>query len=462
MPQFHVICLRTKQPINHPASGHVWVFTNGNAAARVARSSTDINGEKYQPRAVKEADGGTWRDRERLRLEDGTYITIRCWASQSWWQEANKFSPVNDHFAHVSRNFPGKVAFTESAEKGAADRQTVIKPGAYLARYFKEWLTPNRIKAMANKFTVCFKTTEVRFARTADEIEWVYTRGPASCMAHPPAHYVSPIHPTRIYAGGDLAVAYIMRDEDSEIITARALVWPKKKIYGRIYGERARLDAALQQLGFHDDYNANNCETFTGAHMKRVRHEGALVVPYIDGLNCATDTGKMLLMGYVEGAGYKIDAERTDGMSKETGMQVCYCCDQNFRMDDMIYIADGEYVCTICANDYTWLCECCGRHYYDRDAQVEVNISPNRQGYFCTSCSRHQVFECERSGQYYLSGAFLPINVAMIDGAEQRWVESEVVEHGYFCGLCDRHYERGADCGECAARAEIHERLPQG
>ena len=111
------------------------------------------------------------------------------------------------------------VAFTEDAAKGAADRQTRLKVGVYLTRYFGDVLSSDAIRDIATAFTAEREEHTIMFAATADEIERVYTSGPHSCMAHAASDYASSIHPVRVYAAGDLQVAYIERDGN---ITARA------------------------------------------------------------------------------------------------------------------------------------------------------------------------------------------------------------------------------------------------
>jgi hypothetical protein len=38
--------------------------------------------------------------------------------------------------------------------------------------------------------------------------------------------------------------------KDEERVTARALVWAERKIYGRMYGDENRLEALLKEAGF--------------------------------------------------------------------------------------------------------------------------------------------------------------------------------------------------------------------
>ena len=49
---------------------------------------------------------------------------------------ADKLPAIPDHYAHLSTANPGLIAFTDTPEKAAADIQTPIKPGRYLARFY--------------------------------------------------------------------------------------------------------------------------------------------------------------------------------------------------------------------------------------------------------------------------------------------------------------------------------------
>lgn len=68
----------------------------------------------------------------------------------------------------------------------------------------------------------------LQFASTPEEIVEVYRAGPHSCIADFPPE----VHPARVYGAGDLAVAWL---GDGARTWARALVWPARRVYGRVY-----------------------------------------------------------------------------------------------------------------------------------------------------------------------------------------------------------------------------------
>lgn len=118
---------------------------------------------------------------------------------------------------------------------------------------------------------------DVQFSSDPDVIERVYRAGPSSCMSHPVGDYATNgIHPVRAYGNGDLALAYVAKAKDPTKYSQRALVWPAKKRYGRVYGSGA-LEKWLQELGYTHG-------TFDGAKMSKIEIEGhdAVVMPYVD------------------------------------------------------------------------------------------------------------------------------------------------------------------------------------
>ena len=81
------------------------------------------------PCHARKAPDMQWRERECSRFLSNQYEPL-VWSNEYWW--LNRQGDLKHHYAHRSATTHGLVAYTESAEKGEQDRQTVCKPGVYL------------------------------------------------------------------------------------------------------------------------------------------------------------------------------------------------------------------------------------------------------------------------------------------------------------------------------------------
>lgn len=349
------------------SDGKVHIYATGaEAAADAALLSSQWT--KYQPRRVAE-DG--WREREAGRFADGTYLTVP-WFTETWWIGSE---PNRDHYAHVSNDDAAQIAFTPDAEKGAGDRQTRMAPGRYLAKFFPG-LSSADVASWAAKWGSEHGTgIELLFAATADEIQEVYENGPTSCMSHDASDYDSPIHPVRVYAAGDLQIAYLKR---GDAITARTLCWPEKKIFARIYGDYERLSPLLEEAGYRDaSYE------FEGARLLRREHNGGFVAPYLDVVRYVSDAGDYLRIGG------DLSCDSTNGLIEDEGCS----------------------------------CERCG----DRMGRDEGNYMEDVEESWCDDCERRYSFYCDRYGQTFTGDDY----VRMANG--ETWSADAFAEHGAEC-----------------------------
>lgn len=433
---FHVVCLETGEPIRGEDE-QVLVWLDGGAAAANARLYSDLTGKKHQPRPIKSDE---WKARERGRFERGEYLFLP-WADQPWWR--GSIGEV-EHFAHVSTERDGMVAFTEDAAKGAADRQTRVKPGVYLTRYYEHILGQGVITELARDFAGKYETHEVLFATTPDDIEHVYTRGPSSCMSAGGGDYDSGIHPARVYGAGDLAVAYL---RDGDDITARALCWPEKKVWGRSYGDSWRLDAALKTAGYTQG-GWGTC--FIGARMLRITDGDHFVCPYIDGCPGVEDDGKYLRIGG------ELESDSTCGLISMRGSgQWCPRCEDHQDEGDFHYLQDtGEAWCNDCTDNHAYYAEDTGRYYADEDSVVRIE----GRGYYTTRWFELYGGTCEATDENHFAEDL--IHVA--DVAET-WSRRYHDANGFTCEDCGEAFSnavRGARrncCADCSGEAPLRD-----
>ena len=302
-----------------------------------------------------------WMARESDRFANGIYRFVP-WHDEPWNNR--------DHFCHVSNDDGGKLAYTATAEDGERDRQTRTRPGRYLTQYYSEVLSQDDIREWCAKFDMENGKRKLLFATTPDEIEQVYTNGPSSCMAHGIDYYNSPIHPVRVYGSGDFACAYIMGTDGD--ISARVIVAPKRKVYGRIYGDFNRVRLLLEEEGYT---RSEDQEDWDGLRLLRVPHRDSFVAPYLDPpMSNVRDNGSYLVID-CDG---EIECNETSGLTHES----CYCS----RCEDSCgetYTVGNEQWCQNCYESYSTYCVGCSNHF-DYDDIVGTDRHDNS---YCTDCA---------------------------------------------------------------------------
>lgn len=276
------------------------------------------------------------------------------------------------------------LAYHLTEAHAAANRWTKTKPGRYLTAHTT--LTPKEVKFWAEWHikgqrpddAVDDEQEIVLFASTPDEIEYVYLNGPASCMSHQAKSYESNEHPVRMYGAGDLAIAHLpYRPDDSDHLDrteaqrpefkARAICWPERKIYGRVYPEDcypegAALVHGLQALGY--SHARLHPIGFSGARMLRVEDGDDLIVPYLDSpcQNFDDDGDNLILCQKGDWSG-----DSTSGLVSCAPEYEHHCewCEEGFNGEyETVYTRvegnggrDGMTVCPSCAVGGAFYCE---------------------------------------------------------------------------------------------------------
>lgn len=364
-----------------------------------------------------------WRRRELRRFAFGAY-TPTPWAGAQWYLD----SPLSRlHYCHISTQNPGKVAYTESLGKGADDRQTRIRAGRYLQKYFADVLESNHVAYWAAKVSLATGESELSFATTPDEIADTYANGPRSCMgSHPDSKYHCNRQPTYVYGAGDLAVAYINRGGD---ICSRVLCWPDKLRYGRVYGDDGAFDSelveSLQNLGYRENYDTD------GARLLRIRYGEGFIVPYLDsGMGVSEHCDKYLV---IDSCGdYSADSEY--GTTHEEERQYCESCENSFSMDSNFYYLESAGVswCEDCFHEYGYRCEDCESCFTNNDAGYYENIEKS----LCDSCIDNYP-GCDNCAAHYDdSDSLTPVN----DGDESLCAECFEKCGAFTCDSCNEPF----------------------
>lgn len=432
----------------YDGAGQLLKFMTGDDASREARARSTA-GRKFQPRRVKDDQ---WKGRELSRYADNTYKMLP-WADAVWWK--NHVHIHGDHFPHVSvKNSVGLMAYTESDDKGSADIQTPIKPGKYLERFFSNILDPYMIRDLSTQFSNVFEDNCLILSdpNSEQEFEDLYTTGPGSCMSHPKEKYLSCIHPVRVYAAGDLALAYMKRDGR---IVARTLVWPEKRLYSRVYGDRGRIEPLLSKEGYKPGPPI-------GARLKRVlTYENkatgtgnqAFVIPHIDDVATVIDKGDHLIVGNPNSSSGK-GVIRIAGPNGLTEWVFLRCgCGCNREISGGVSAATPVYV-DGAGNHQMWCAECvkeraitCGHNTDIKVANTPKNTVQMHDGSIWWIASfKDYGFTCAKTGQRFHRKHRVVIKEGLY--VSRQWFK----EHGEECRTCGERIEIGTCDEACKQR----------
>ena len=357
------------------------------------------------------AQVSAWREREQDRFDK------RIYADVPWY-----VTPSLRHYAHMSVETPGHIAYTKDDEAGVNDKQTRVKPGKYLAEFYAPRHTATEIAGYVAQ-CAAYATGVYGVASTKADITAIYnvTSGPDSCMRRKRKaeydwqHLLDdgglPCHPCATYAGPDLAVAYIGTLGE---ISQRAVIWPDKKQYTRIYGT-----GPLQLLLQRDGYS--KVDALEGARLLAVPFRDGYVVPYMDGcaygelddreqyIIVSPDKGDLALDQinghtaseepeehyYCENCNGECNEDERYCSSCEDDHWVCEGCSEDFLNDDYTRMSSGNLYCPSCVGSLTLTCdadECCNKWIEEDEFTYRERQDRRTEGKtgLCRSCAAHR------------------------------------------------------------------------
>ena len=400
----------------------------------------------------------TWREREERMFHPNVSTGLAIynppvWSEEKWW--VNVAHRFKDHFVHVSFIDPTAVAFTEDEAKGEADRQTMMRPGKYLQKFLAAGPsgeiehgplkgTEPRITKMQVAYYADWHQAGKRpenedvlaFTEDADEIVRLYEEGPESCMMG--KGWDTQYHPVRVYAGGGLALAY-MTSASGEV-TGRALCWPARECFGRVYPtpnsdrDRERYDELMARLKAKGWTSINEDNTiFEGARLTQLTSRyGSYLMPYLDneyGVREVYRDGK----SWWEMTHEEDHQENTDGTlcgSNSEPDWTCDNCEEGFSDDEYSYpvysrwatsgvvrignglegYARGEQTwCESCRDNSTFYCDGSEEHYTeDSDNVYAADGNTYEHNWFLA----HGGWQCVHSEEYHLFDDDEPVKLA--------------------------------------------------
>lgn len=435
--------------------------------------------EEEATKHMNEAHGGyyrssykvveaNWRMRESVRFYNGTYCHP-VWIEEDFWNDG--YDKIRSHYVHVSVNNPKLLAYTPDEAKGEADRQIQMKPGKYLQQFFGDVLTQKQITFYAEWWakgerpvSLDIDGSDLLFAQTPDEIVEVYAEGPSSCMHGSDC--------VAVYGAGDLAVAYLKRKEDDKII-ARALCWPEKKTFGRVYPNTD----SWEDDGFESEFESESAygtlfqqlrargftsiqersDVFDGARLlvRESENEGRgyFRMPYLD--NCYRFDGPNAEGFFELRLGGKWSSNDTNGYAYVNTPSVCIHCGSSHDRRESLRaywfnpkIGGWDYQRDEDGNRVSFCPGCKGEHVFEcyqnhrwislaKDTRGKLNgheVSGNWLTYQLENQPR-DYWQSDYSGEHH--SAFMD-PVLMANG--QKWSNNEFRLHGFTCYVTGERY----------------------
>lgn len=373
-----------------------------------------------------------WMRRESARMADGTYRSVPV---------GLPFNFPPEHFVHLPQKSTDtdSIAYTESADKGHYDRQTVVKIGKYLKKYNPD-LTDAEIQEHVMQWRCALNAgnAELKLATDIETINRIFetelcAKGgrSVSCMQGDFADRT--VRPYHVYADSpDVAIAYLAC---GNAIVARSVVSTKDKRIVRAYALAGRQDLCtklvneLKAIGY-------TYGSLKGSRLTAREYNGDVTAPYIDG-DCYT-------FDYSGGAYFTVcprgdyEARNADGTAEHEGERCSDCEDRLVRGEGY----NGR--CESCANEYS-CCEDCEEEYRSDEGYC---VGRREEKCVCDYCCRNNY---TRVGDLYLP------NDEVVEACDEtkydkeddtlRWYEDEA--HTEDCGCivqdCDGEYHYTED-----------------
>jgi hypothetical protein len=211
------------------------------------------------------------------------------------------------------------------------------------------------------------------------------------------------------------------------------LVWPERKIYGRVYPTPERysdndriiaraeyngLILALEKLGYQSG-------RFDGAKIKAIEDSSGngYIMPYLDG----TQGVDLHSEYFVINSHGDYSADQTNGLVGDSKTE-CQRCEESVDSDNTSCVQtrnDFETWCCRCADYYSFYCEGYGE-LYDSDWQDSVRVDGQT---YSTRYAEHNFYFCERSEEWTKESCS---TVNTKHGTEE-WCESEVDDFTFVC-----------------------------
>lgn len=256
----------------------------------------------------------------------------------------------------------GKIAYTENAKKGAADVQSVMKPGKYLRRALKDAVTDQQLKDLvAELYSSC--NLEVKTTTDASEIARVYMEGPNSCMSHGEDRFDRTIdlngnwrHPVEAYEHPDSAIELVWIEAQGRP-AARVLVNTANMLRSTLYKSDWCRAAQVTLIDWLETNGYSySSEALDGQPLAVIELEnGGILCPYIDASGRPVNIdGDRLIIGDGD---FRVDhdkgffyADERDAEDDEEGH--CDYGNHDCPEDELAIVEGHGHVCDDCRREH--------------------------------------------------------------------------------------------------------------
>lgn len=375
-----------------------------------------------------------WREREAEKFKNGHYTL----------PEFLKPYGKADHFLHISSD-KLRLAYTKDDLRGSQNVQTNISFEGYFEKYSP--MTYTAYKPIKEKWELfLLERLGLKIAMTPEEIVHVYTHFSgyedgvsSSCMRGQFTRL--PKHPTSVYGAGDLGIAYVQKDGAT---VARALVWPEKKIYSRVYG-REIIHQALKSSGYEKGAYYGGT-SFAGAKLLKIKVGRGFLMPYMDEVNLrAVEKGEFLVLE----RSTPVNTRYSHGTTSSGQEVACNRC-STFMEDpsDIMTLhtrgGAGVHWCRACVRIYSFTCQKSGQRF-----ELRTDLPGFKEEDYRIQMAHGEVwswfnfqrygFICQKTNTYR-SKTQLRIVYTKISHINENWCSSALSEFGWTCYLTGYHY----------------------
>jgi hypothetical protein len=339
--------------------------------------------------------------------------TDNPWLRHQWYRD--NFLRWVELMPRPSATVPGAVAYYQNLDKRTRNILTPIKPGRFLKKFFGDILSEEQIHSAAMEWASRNEGIQVRITQDADEIQTIYQAHHfGSCMWFPSGDHEGHVHPARVYAGPDLAIAYIGTVDDP---IARCVVYPQKKLYVSIYGDETRMEPLLREMGYRNGHG----HEWHGARIQRIEYgRDRFILPYLDMTSGVDDLGDYLRLGG------SIEYDSDNGVTLRDDRQTCDECNDRFDGDEITYISHLEIdVCDDCRSSNFFFCSGSDEYHRDED-RADTPTGAYSTDYVENS---DEWFKCEGREKWYRHAHTENVTCA----SDLTYCLSYAQDNGYYC-----------------------------